>query len=132
MTDQTIARGVRFNSHLGVDYDEVHVYHYLAVPRDPTLLSVDTHLRNIQNEKRNVLRVFESVLQKASIEESPNPQNRVVNHNTNENYVITTVVRTEERQEPAPKKGLRRITRLAPYNPRAHKKTQKPKKIKTT
>lgn len=132
VTDQTIARGVRFNSHLGVDYDEVHVYHYLAVPRDPTLLSVDTHLRNIQNEKRNVLRVFESVLQKASIEESPNPQNRVVNHNTNENYVITTVVRTEERQEPAPKKGLRRITRLAPYNPRAHKKTQKPKKITET
>lgn len=126
VTDQTIARGVRFNSHMGVDYDEVHVYHYLAVPRDPTLLSVDTHLRNIQNEKRNVLRVFESVLQKASIEESPNPR-RVVNHSTNENYVITTVVRTEERQ-PAPKKGLRRITRLAPYNPRALNRSHKPPK----
>ena len=126
VTDQTIARGVRFNSHMGVDYDEVHVYHYLAVPRDPTLLSVDTHLRNIQNEKRNVLRVFESVLQKASIEESPNPR-RVVNHSTNENYVITTVVRTEERQ-PAPKKRLRRITRLAPYNPRALNRSHKPPK----
>jgi hypothetical protein len=136
VTDQIIARGVRFNSHAGVDYDEVHVYHYLAIPRDITLLSVDIHLRNIQNEKRTVLSVFESVLQKASIESSHTYNNprRVIN-NTDNNYVITTVVRDEEdlQHRPAPKKRLRRITRFAPYNPRTlNRSHKKPKKNTNT
>lgn len=122
-TDQIVARGVRFGSHTDVEYKEVHVHHYHAIPRDPTLLSVDTHLKQIQADKRKVLQMFETVLQRASIKNHNITARRVANNTTN-NYVITTLVQHVQEPHnngpvpPAIKRKRTRITRLAPYNPR--------------
>lgn len=125
-TDQIVGRGARYDSHTQVDYNEVHVFHYYAVPQDRTLLSVDTHLKKLQKDKRNLLNMFESVLQEASLL-PPTIEQQVIHleeANENEPPVMMEAAAPPRRQN----KTLRRITRLADYNPRLLNYKKRPKK----
>lgn len=127
-TDQIVGRGARYDSHTQVDYNEVHVFHYYAVPQDRTLLSVDTHLKKLQKDKRNLLNMFESVLQDASllqptIEQQVIHLNRVQESNENEHPVDVEAALPRRRD-----KRLHRITKLADYNPRMLNYKKRPKK----
>lgn len=128
-TEQIIARGVRYKSHDQVNYNTVHVYHYYAVPRDPSLLSVDLHIKQMQIDKKRWLSMFETVLQKAAIENQPSSSRGPVIHVTNSNSNNhrgndsqgNNSQSNNNNNGPVPRrqnKKLRPITRLSPYNPR--------------
>lgn len=127
-TEQIIARGVRYKSHDQVNYNTVHVYHYYAVPRDPSLLSVDLHIKQMQIDKKRWLSMFETVLKKAAVENQPSssrgPAIYVNNSNTNNDGRGNDSRGNDSPSNnngPVPRrpnKKLRPITQLSPYNPR--------------
>lgn len=130
-TDQIVARGVRYGSHNQVNYNEVRVFHYYAIPRD--ILSVDIHLKQLQVDKRKWLDKFNDVLKRAAIENQPstsrgpiivlhNSDSNHINHN-NHNHPQPLQTRTQ-----TPKR-IRRITQLHRFNPRLlNQYTRRPRK----
>jgi superfamily II DNA or RNA helicase len=125
VTDQIIARGVRYKSHDQVNYNTVHVFHYYAVPREPTLLSVDLHIKKMQIDKKRWLSMFESVLKKAAIENQPSTSRRqqapvtvLTNNNNNTRNNRQSSNNNNINNQQRPLKRIRRITKLSAYNPR--------------
>ena len=152
-TDQIIARGVRFQSHAQVNYNLVRVFHYYAVPRDPSLLSVDLHLKHLQLDKRRWLDMFTAVLKHAAIEQQPStsrggPAVITLNNNTNNNnknknnnnntttHSTSSTNDTSNNNAPHPvrprNRRIRRITQLHPFNPRLLNKFSKRRLRKKT
>jgi hypothetical protein len=132
-TDQIVARGVRYGSHNQVNYNEVRVFHYYAIPRG--ILSVDIHLKQLQVDKRNWLDMFNDVLKRAAIENQPSTSRGpiIVLHNSDSNHNHNNNHPQPPQTQPQPRiqtpKRIRRITQLHRFNPRLlDQYTRRPRK----